>query len=485
MAVIAAPAPKVRALRECHQLSFYMPYCILSLYTAYQNKHTDPPSSPSSSAQANQPQPLEGTRPPHWRQEAEEKLLLEELFHLCLPKSSSTSAATSSSSYHHPQAPAIASGPDPTSTLQEIEDLKAQRDRWIDNYQRIHSRLKAADAKVFKLQGELTQALMSARPPLSLENFLKKKIEEVKGGLMNAENNSAIKIRGKIGKGGFGIVHKAVWKGLDVAVKKINFDPEDVGTLKMAILEAAIASSISHPNVVSTIAYDVKANKGTAELSLILELCEGTLLSEVYPGCCLGSSGQVYHFLLEIAEGMAHLHRCNVLHLDLKPENVLLKRDPTSPNGLKCKISDFGLSVVAGGMAGRVAGGRGMAGPGGAVQVGSRGTAFYKAPEVEKFGLATTASDVYSFGVMMGQMFKGTCPYKTTISQGSSRCNHGNRVYRRNPYFISSLRIHAPPAYCEIVRCCMDSDPRKRPTFSDLQVQLLNLTRQLAKLDQA
>jgi serine/threonine protein kinase len=50
--------------------------------------------------------------------------------------------------------------------------------------------------------------------------------------------------------------------------------------------------------------------------------------------------------LLEVAGGMAYLHRMGVVHCDMKPANVLLKSSNVDPRGFTAKVSDFGLSRV-------------------------------------------------------------------------------------------------------------------------------------------
>lgn len=99
---------------------------------------------------------------------------------------------------------------------------------------------------------------------------------------------------------------------------------------------------------------------------------------------------------LEIASGIArgvhHIHTKNIIHGDLKPSNVLLKRTDKSRSGFIAKIADFGLSLKMHGSQTHVSNVQG-------------GTPFYMAPEVLELGNASKAADVYAFGVMLWEIY--------------------------------------------------------------------------------
>ena len=154
-------------------------------------------------------------------------------------------------------------------------------------------------------------------------------------------------------------------------------------------MEAAISSSLSHPNIVQTHTYSLQpissiasggsrrgndttmtgsqlvrigsSSSGSAggststpsgfEVQLVLEFCDrGTLREALDAWAFTTANGEInYRAVLDtacdVARGMLHLHELNIVHSDLKAGNVLLKRSASEMRGVIAKVSDFGLSV--------------------------------------------------------------------------------------------------------------------------------------------
>ncbi len=144
-----------------------------------------------------------------------------------------------------------------------------------------------------------------------------------------------------LGSGGMGTVYEVmrVTDGRRFALKV----PREVHGESLARLarEAQIASTLSHPNVVSIIDVDVAS---TGFLFLVMELVEGTSLHEHYER--FGDVRWALPVLAQIAAGLAALHRVGIVHRDLKPGNILVM--PRADGALTIKISDFGISLHAG-----------------------------------------------------------------------------------------------------------------------------------------
>ena len=108
------------------------------------------------------------------------------------------------------------------------------------------------------------------------------------------------------------------------------------------------------------------------------------------------------HLFQEIVKGVIAWHRKNVLHRDLKLENILLDASKTRP-----KICDFGASKIIKRTA---------------VNFGRYGTPVYIAPEVvNDRGYVGFSSDVWSLGVMLFAMVAGTVPFMADTFQKLSK----------------------------------------------------------------
>ncbi|GFH10152.1 protein kinase domain-containing protein [Haematococcus lacustris] len=195
---------------------------------------------------------------------------------------------------------------------------------------------------------------------------------------LRGDRGSELTILHPIGQGGFGTVYKGLWRNLEVAVKTVLFqdkatngqsaaachispaadDAGDLATSALAqqhsqaraVLEAAVTSSIAHPNVVATYHYDiipVRATEGAGlrglnithaaqvdwKLYLVQEFCDAGALSTAFDQRYFHSAAglpyleMVLCILQDIARGMAHIHSKSVIHGDLTPTNILLKHD--------------------------------------------------------------------------------------------------------------------------------------------------------------
>jgi len=228
----------------------------------------------------------------------------------------------------------------------------------------------------------------------------------------------------------------------DVAVKTFNFFGHDGEAMK----EIEVMRSCSHPNIVSFIGY---VSEPQRTLIVTEYMAGGSLESYLRNPNSRPTIGQCFSFIKQILEGMVYLSHQHVLHRDLATRNCLLDARYET-----LKISDFGLSRRTNAEYQYIA-------------MGDQRLPFRWLPlEVLKNAKQyDIKSDVWSFGVVVWELFtRGQPPYDGKSMEELVRfLEDGNRLPR--------------PDYCSddlwnVVQCCWDADPRMRPTFDTLLIEI-------------
>ncbi|XP_055837544.1 serine/threonine-protein kinase mos [Episyrphus balteatus] len=201
-----------------------------------------------------------------------------------------------------------------------------------------------------------------------------------------------------LGRGAYGVVFKAVYAGKQVAVKIMKNVKND------AISNEANILRWRHRNIVQLIKIESTVNYGI----VIMERFPGQCLQGILNSIEIPLEHRIY-VVLDIVNALTHCHKRKILHLDVKPQNVLVDFSPQSTKRRKvtvlhgrnyiCKICDFGSSVV--------------------LQENDQentrkripGTVRYMSPEAIREDILSSAADVYSLGVTMWQLKSRQLPY--------------------------------------------------------------------------
>ncbi|WP_369053588.1 Stk1 family PASTA domain-containing Ser/Thr kinase [Kineococcus terrestris] len=202
------------------------------------------------------------------------------------------------------------------------------------------------------------------------------------------------RVLGRIGRGGMGVVYRALDTRLDreVALKVLRADlAHDPEARQRFVREAKSAARLAHPGIVSVL--DQGSDEETAYL--VMELVPGRTLRDVVREHGLLTPGEALAVASDVLDALSEAHRKGVLHRDVKPANVLVGDDG------RVKVADFGLARSAAATAQSTAGD-------GAELVG---TAEYLAPERVARGVADARSDVYGVGVLLFEMLTGQPPF--------------------------------------------------------------------------
>ena len=144
----------------------------------------------------------------------------------------------------------------------------------------------------------------------------------------------------KVGSGGMADVFRAKCHRLNrfVAIKILKQEySEDTKFVAKFRGEAQAIASMSHPNIVGI--YDVGEEDGL--YYIVMELVDGITLKKYIEEKGKLSVKEAVGISLQIANGLDAAHRNNIVHRDVKPQNILIARDGTA------KVSDFGIAKAA------------------------------------------------------------------------------------------------------------------------------------------
>lgn len=258
----------------------------------------------------------------------------------------------------------------------------------------------------------------------------------------------------QLGRGGMGEVYLArdTRLGRKVALKRVR--PSVLASTEARerfFAEARMTARFNHPAIVTV--YEVGEDDGWPYLAL--EYVDGRSLRQRLEDEPLALR-ECLRIALAIAEALQEAHTHDILHRDLKPDNVMLSHDG------RVRVLDFGLAVS-------------LDTPD--LQRPSHlcGSPAYLAPELWQRQASSGASDVWSFGVMLYQLVAGRLPFR-----GPGLDQLARKVTARTPAPELPERNEEqllPADLRALVADCLRKDPLRRPSSSELvqRLSLLNL----------
>ena len=225
--------------------------------------------------------------------------------------------------------------------------------------------------------------------------------------------------------------------GRPVAVKRVRGDSAAESARQRLQREARAAAGLSHPSIVQV--HDILQQED--DDWIVMEWVDGPSLRQLIASGPLPPE-QVVKLGLDIAEGLAAAHGHDILHRDLKTENVLL-----APDG-RAKILDFGLAKQLHGDEGTqlTESGRLL------------GTCRSMSPEQARGFEVDGRSDLFSLGVLLYELATGTSPFRSqTIAETLVKvCSHA-------PPSVQTLNDAMPPGLASLIEDLLEKAPQRRP----------------------
>lgn len=223
----------------------------------------------------------------------------------------------------------------------------------------------------------------------------------------------------EVAEGGEGRIFKAYDHAVDrfVALKELELHKKP---REEAFKEARAIARITHPNVVQL--FDIIEEDGS--LFLVMEYVDGTTLRDILDQHGALPFQSALGIFIQLASAVEFAHNHGILHLDIKPENILV-----TPSG-KVKLADFGVSrfTAEEEFTDKI-----------------MGSTHYLAPEALK-GRYTIKSDVFSLGTVLYEMLTGENPFFSYDPEESFK-----KIVNYNPPPVTSLRSDIPEDFSRVV----------------------------------
>ena len=204
--------------------------------------------------------------------------------------------------------------------------------------------------------------------------------------------------------------------------------------LRAALAETRTASMLAHPNIVSML--DFESDEDYAYI--IMEYVEGASLAQLLDGTDdhLLTFDEAAAVVTAVSDALSHAHDNGVLHLDIKPDNILVDGSG------RVRLADFGMASLSS-----------ATGYGGAVG----GTVGYMPPEQIMGGQVDVRTDVFAFACVVYEALTGVRPFHAANAADSLELVLG---VHPDP---CALNEDIPPQVADVLLAAIDADPEARP----------------------
>ena len=321
---------------------------------------------------------------------------------------------------------------------QELQETKQRLQQQSQLLQQQSQLLQQERQEKLRLQQELHDSQERERQVLERERILLQQVQQDKTGHEQELQNESTWIISReeihmteqiLGRGGWGEVKVATFRGLHVAAKCLHELIISQYNISVFAREMSIAAKVRHPNLLQFI--------GATRVGSPIILCElmpTSLRKELETGPL--TRPQIIKISQDVSSALNYLHLWKphpILHRDVSSSNVLL--EPSGSGQWKGKLSDYGSANLAQNIS--------------SASVGP-GNPFYSAPEAQFPDNHSPAMDVYSFGVLLVEMILCQPPSPTTAERERQ---------------AESIRW---PSIKPLVKQCLNRQPTNRPSIAQV-----------------
>ncbi|XP_061585658.1 serine/threonine-protein kinase A-Raf isoform X2 [Cololabis saira] len=275
-------------------------------------------------------------------------------------------------------------------------------------------------------------------------------------------HHKEVNFQKRIGTGSFGTVYKGKWHG-DVAVKILKVKEPTPEQLQAFKNEMQVLRKTRHVNILLFMGFMT-----VPEFAIITQWCEGnSLYRHLHVTETKFDTMRRIDVARQTAQGMDYLHAKNIIHRDLKSNNIFLHE------GWTVKIGDFGLATVKS----RWTGSQQVEQPSGSI--------LWMAPEVIRMQDSnpyTFQSDVYGYGVVLYELMSGTLPYSNINNRDQIIFMVGRGYLSPD---LSKLYSTSPKSMKRLIIDCLKFKREERPLFPQILVAIEQVQDLLPKIERS